>query len=63
MSLTEPGYSGAFTVSGNSDPTVASASIGSSILTISPLKGGGNVTAISVSDAYKNTATCTVTVN
>jgi hypothetical protein len=61
--ITENGYNGVFSVTGNTNPAIASASIANSILTITALQGGGSTTTISVSDSYNNTATCTVTVN
>jgi hypothetical protein len=65
VSITEPGYNGTFSVSSNTNSSVASASISNSILTVSALSGGtaGHSTTISVSDSYGNTSACKVTVN
>lgn len=61
MTVNEPGYSGAFNVSNNTAPSVASASLSNAILTITALASGS--TTISVSDSVGNTSTCLVNVN
>jgi len=59
ISLSEPGYSGAFTAS-SSAPAIASATITDATLTIQAVAAG--TATISVKDSANNTATCGVTI-
>jgi hypothetical protein len=61
VAISEAGYTGSFSVSSNTTPTVASGSIANSILQVNALAAGS--TTITVADNHGNSTPCLVTVH